>query len=117
MNNDINTPHQSALNAFIAGVNKKIEAYWLNNGFTFNTPPVVGVVSTGKRYAKLGKFEQIPHKTGPFKCNSVYCFFDIATGDLLKGSWKAPVANGVRGNVNEANVLDKFTQHGPAYLR
>jgi hypothetical protein len=36
---------------------------------------------------------------------------------LLKGTWKAPVAKGVRGNVKDANVLTKFTEHGPAYLR
>jgi hypothetical protein len=41
----------------------------------------------------------------------------MTSGDLLKGSWKAPVANGVRGNVKETNVLDKFTEHGPKYLR
>jgi hypothetical protein len=36
---------------------------------------------------------------------------------LLKGTWKAPVAKGVRGNVKDANVLTKFTEYGPAYLR
>src|ERR1051326_3381400 len=32
---------------------------------------------------------------------SVYCFVDKTNGDILKGSWKAPVKNGVRGNIFE----------------
>jgi hypothetical protein len=27
------------------------------------------------------------------------------------------IAKGVRGNVKDANVLTKFTEYGPAYLR
>ena len=105
------------LTDFIRGVNKKINDYWTFNNFTFNDPPLVMVENVGRRYAKLAVFEKMPHKTGPLVAKGVYCFYDVATGDLLKGTWKAPVANGVRGNVKETNVLDKFTQHGPAYLR
>jgi hypothetical protein len=105
------------LTDFIRGVNKKINNYWTSMNFTHNDAPVVMVDSIGKRYAKLAVFEKSPAKTGPLVAKSVYCFYDIANGDLLKGSWKAPVANGVRGNVKETNVLDKFTEYGPAYLR
>ena len=113
----VNSPHYANLVKFIEGVNAKIAAYWQSSGFTHNTPSVVMVESVGNRYARLASFEQSPHLTGPRKATSVYCFYDYATGDLFKGSWKAPVKNGLRGNVNEPNVLDKFTQFGPAYLR
>ena len=105
------------LTDFIRGVNKKINDYWTNSGLTFNDPPLVMVENVGKRYAKLAVFEKTPWKTGPLVAKHVYCFYDFTNGDLLKGSWKAPVANGVRGNVKESNVLDKFTEHGPKYLR
>ena len=102
---------------FINGVNDLIKEYWTKNQFDFNDPPVVMVENVGRRYAKLAVFEKTPHKTGPLVANRVYCFYDLTNGDLLKGQWKAPVANGVRGNVNEPNVLDKFDWHGPKYLR
>jgi hypothetical protein len=105
------------LTDFIRGVNKKINNYWTSMNFTHNDAPVVMVDSIGKRYAKLAIFEKSPAKTGPLVAKSVYCFYDIANGDLLKGSWKAPVANGVRGNVKETNVLDKFTEYGPASVQ
>lgn len=105
------------LTDFIRGVNKKISDYWYNFGFTHNDAPVVMVENIGKRYAKLAVFEKSPAHTGPLVANRVYCFYDIANGDLLKGTWKAPVNKGVRGNVKDSNVLDKFTEHGPAYLR
>ena len=37
-------------------------------------------------------------------------------GDLLKGTWKAPVAGAVRGNLKDADLLKKFDIHGPCYL-
>jgi hypothetical protein len=112
-----NSPHYPALVKFIEGVNAKMAKGWAEAGLTYNTPPTCAVASVGKRYAKLVHMEQSPWKTGPRKAASVYCFFDFTNGDLLKGTWKAPVANGVRGNLSDPNVLDKFTQHGPAYLR
>jgi len=105
------------LTDFIRGVNKKISNYWTSMNFTHNDAPLVMVENVGKRYAKLAIFEKSPANTGPLVAKSVYCFYDIANGDLLKGSWKAPVANGVRGNVKEPNVLDKFTEYGPASVQ
>ena len=105
------------LTDFIRGVNKLISDDWNDSGFTFNDAPVVLVDSVGKRYAKLAVFKKYPAKTGPLVVDRVYCFYDHTNGDLLKGSWKAPVANGVRGNVKDPNVLTKFDWHGPKYLR
>jgi hypothetical protein len=119
MNTDavINSPHYPALVKFIEGVNRLSAEYWARNNFTYNTAPVVMVSSVGKRYAKLAKMERRPHLTGPLVATSVYCFCDLVTGDLLKGTWKAPVANGIRGNLTDPNVLTKFSEHGPKYLR
>lgn len=105
------------LTDFIRGVNKKISDHWTRMNFTFNDAPVVMVDSIGKRYAKLAVCRKTPAFTGKLTAESVYCFYDIESGDLLKGTWKAPVANGVRGNVKDPNVLDNFTEYGPKYLR
>jgi len=104
------------LTDFIRGVNKKISDYWTQMNFTHSEAPIVMVDSIGKRYAKLATCKR-SRVTGKLEADSVYCFYDIESGDLLKGTWKAPVANGVRGNVKDPNVLSKFTEHGPAYLR
>ena len=110
-------PFFPALTKFIEGVNQLKADYWKRAGLTYNTPGVVMVYSIGGRYAKLATYEQMPHLTGPYKASGVYCFLDLTNGDLLKGSWKAPVANGVRGNLSDPNVLNKFDQYGPKYLR
>jgi hypothetical protein len=109
--------NNEALVRFINGVNQLIVEGWQAARLTYNDPPVVMVENVGRRYARLAVFEKMPYKTGPLVAKSVYCFFDHTTGDLLKGSWKAPVANGVRGNLSDPDVLLKFTQYGPKYLR
>jgi hypothetical protein len=111
------SPYFHDLEKFIHGVNALKAEYWKTHNFTFNTAPVVMVENVGPKYARLAVYEQSPHLTGPMKATSLYCFFNHQNGDLLKGSWKAPVSKGVRGNVTEPNVLDKFTAHGPKYLR
>lgn len=48
----------------------------------------------GKKYVKV-----IANGTNGSTARSVFCFIDIATGDVLKAaSWKAP-ATGCRGNI------------------
>jgi hypothetical protein len=106
-----------ALIRFVAGVNQLNVKYYKTNGFTFNSPPVVMVESIGKRYARLASYEAEPAFSKTRVPKSVYCFLDLTSGDLLKGSWKAPVRNGVRGNLSDPNVLSKFNQFGPNYLR
>jgi hypothetical protein len=111
------SPYFHDLEKFIHGVNVIVADAWKRMNLTYNSAPVVMVENVGPRYARLAKFEQRPHLTGPLVAESVYAFFDHTTGDLLKGSWRAPVKNGVRGNVTDPNVLDKFDSHGPKYLR
>ncbi len=105
------------LNSFLLGVNEMTKRYWINSKFTFNSAPEVRVISVGRKYAKLAACEQSPPFTGPYLPTRVYCFYEPATGNLVKGTWKAPIANGVRGNVHEANALSKFGEYGPKGLR
>lgn len=113
-----NWPLYGKLEEFAKNVSIAMEKYWKQQNFTHNVAPRCMLVSVGGRYAKLGHFEQYVVTEGgdkQYKCTSVYCFVDILTGDLLKGTWRAPVKNGVRGNLNDKNLLDKFTIHGPVY--
>jgi hypothetical protein len=112
-----NLDNNPYLVSFIGGVNKMLQDYWANHNFTHNDVPKVMVESVGRRYARLAVYEKSPSKTGPYAAKSVYCFYDVSNGDLLKGGWKSPVANGVRGNVSDRDILDKFDWHGPKYLR
>lgn len=63
-----------------------------------------------KRYVRLVHSEY-------GKDRSVYCFVDTTNGDLLKGSWKAPVKNGVRGNIFDKETYSNFNHYGPKYLK
>lgn len=62
------------------------------------------------------KFMRLVHMENG-KARSVYCFVNMENGDLLKGSWKAPVKNGVRGNVFDETTYTNFDHYGPKYLR
>lgn len=53
---------------------------------------------------------------GKQSSRGVYCFIDRQTGDVLKGSWKAPVKNGKRGNIKD-DPAGYMTQYGCMYLR
>ena len=110
-------PFYPALVKFIEGVNQMIREYWTRNRFTHNSPPTIMIESVGRRYARIAEYELRPALVGTPSPSSVYCFLDLTNGDLLKGSWKAPVANGVRGNLSDPHVLNHFTALGPAYLR
>ncbi len=63
-------------------------------------------LTEGKRYSKI------------VVGNSVWCFVDKTTGDVLKpASWSAP-AKHARGNIaDDYNGLKYLTPYGPAYLR
>jgi hypothetical protein len=106
--------------------------HWKAMNFTFSPPPMVGV-TFGSRYAKVIKQDRhYLNKVDGFRTGtddpdkgdvqyggqSVHSFVDLATGDILKGSWKAPVKNGVRGNIFEDDLgADRINEHGPVYLR
>ena len=116
MNNTIpaDWAFHSELNSLCTKISAGIEKYWTIQGFTHGRAPKVDVTSVGARYIKLGSFED---RNGKYDCNSVYCFIDKNNGDVLKGSWKAPVKNGVRGNLRDADILSKCGVYGLQYLK
>jgi hypothetical protein len=116
LNNITEWPHYQALENFCLAVYQATQKHWKQQGFNFNSPPQVRIHSIGGRYIKLAHFEETPAFSGNLKATSVYCFVDLTNGDILKGSWKAPVAKGVRGNLNDKDILSKVTPHGTAYL-
>lgn len=66
--------------------------------------------SLGKRYARVFTQEREGHR-------SVYCFVDIATGDILKAAgWAAP-APGRRGSVFELDKMPFDATGGCFYRR
>ena len=95
------------LNNYIEMVQGKVDKYF--ERFEFLSPETIKA-TIGKKFAKV-------IKVGSQK--SVHTFINMENGDILKaGTWKAPQANGVRGNIfasdNGANVVN---EHGAVYLR
>src|SRR3569832_426211 len=66
------------------------------------------MVERGSKYARIVKDGPTTH--------SVYCFVELATGNILKpAGYKAP-AKGVRGNVLELDKI-KLDPHGSCFYR
>lgn len=102
-------PTQEQIDAYVAHVQGLINAHWKQMGFTFADPSKVGV-DMGPTYVRVWKDD-----VGQGK--SVHTFIDRRNGDILKGSWKAPVKNGKRANIHEPGWEKAITHHGPVYLR
>ena len=101
---------QERIDGFCAGVAVLIDEHYRRCYDSLTRPAIVQ--SVGPRYVK------IIMKRDQDLQGSLYCFIDRANGNILKGSWKAPVRNGVRGNIfNPGYDLDKCDWHGPKYLR
>jgi hypothetical protein len=96
-----------ALEAFVTAVQNAVDEYMKQ--YT-NLPRVMVTMDKGPRYIRIVKND------GGSSC-SVHSFVDRKTGDILKGSWKAPVKNGVRGSIFNKDPMQGMTHHGPAYLR
>lgn len=110
-------PITEKLVKFIDALNLAKEVYWKQSGFTFNNPPKVMIHSMGAKYIRLAEYEERPAMSGNLVASSVYCFVDARNGDVLKAAgWKTPAPNGVRGNLNNENVLEAAGIHGLQYL-
>lgn len=72
--------------------------------------PVKVTFSKGPRYARIILEDR------DVLSRRIHTFIDLSNGDILKGSWKAPVKNGVRGNIFR-DYAKAITQYGAAYLR
>lgn len=70
-----------------------------------NLDPEPVTVKRGRRYTRI------------FHGSSVYCFIEMATGDILKAeTWRKP-AKHARGNLHNRDPLGCCGPYGVAYLR
>ena len=95
------------LESFIIGCQEIVDEN--NKQFEYVQRPKV-VYTKGRKYIKV-----IREESG--QGQSVHCFVNIQTGDVLKAaSWKAP-AKHARGNIfNDDNGLNCMGPYGAAYL-
>lgn len=94
---------QQALESFITKVQEMIDKDRKSSGYPFET--VIAAVP-GRKYIKVTKKDTQ---------TSVWCFIDVATGDILKpATWSAP-AKHARGNIYNENPLDGCNVYGPNY--
>ena len=100
--------------ALIAGVQERIDADFERNGYQWKREVRFERLKKNIRVFYVDVWDNRSEGS-----SSVICFVDPETGAIMKGSWKAPVKNGVRGHVaNGKNPLAAFTQRGElAYLR
>lgn len=97
---------KARVETFVAAVQLLNEQEWPNHPY----PTTISYDLNGRRYIRIVR--------GCGCSRSVHCFIDTTNGDILKGSWKAPVARGVRGNVYaDDHGLGCVTWCGCKYLR
>ena len=95
---------------FLLAAQDKINVYFVTNFAGLAAPTLV--LDRNRKYVRVVKEDAMGGG------RSVYCFIDTTNGDILKGSWKAPVKNGVRGNIFSGDHgADRVNHHGCIYLR
>jgi hypothetical protein len=95
---------------FLSAAQDKIDVYYAASWPNMKSPTLV--LDRNRKYIRVVKDDA----TGGGK--SVYCFINTENGDILKGSWKAPVKKGVRGNIYSGDHgADRVNHHGCIYLR
>lgn len=93
---------------FLSAAQDKIDTYMVASFPNLEVPQLV--LDRNRKYIRVVK-----DRDGD---KSVYCFINTENGDILKGSWKAPVKNGVRGNLYSGDHgADRVNHHGCIYLR
>jgi len=81
------------------------------SNFDFSDSPIK-IHKVGPKFIRLAEFR--PNDDGILEARTCYCFVERATGDIYKGSWKAPVKNGRRGHISSIKGMGVY---GPDYLR
>ena len=100
----------AAFKAYVDGVQRMNDNYYAKH-FPGQENDIK--FESGKRYIRVYK---VGRATGGGA--SVHSFVDKLTGNILKGSWKAPVKNGVRGSIFAPdNGMSRVNHHGTVYLR
>jgi len=100
---------------YIAKLQEITNKYWSDNNFTHSPAPRIEMTE-GNRYLKI--LSNKYNFTGKSEGGSVHTFIDRTNGNILKaGTFKAPAANGVRGNIFSADFENCVNAHGAKYLR
>lgn len=99
------------LDKFLAALTTLLNEYKKANGYTYFKEYLVKA-KEGNKFIRVYKFEA-PNLGGGVGNQSILCFIDKVTGDILKpATYKAP-AKGIRGNVNSAqNGMEAITPQG-----
>ena len=112
---------------YVGMVQTMNDNYWKVMGYTHGPAPEVDIIF-GKKYAKVVCMNRHYKNGDPdivgeenteieYGQTTVHTFVNMENGDILKGSWKAPVKNGVRGNINADDVgASCINEYGPIYL-
>jgi len=104
---------QEALDKYVDAVQKMQDDYFKAMNFTFSDPPTI-VCEMKQKYAKIIKVD------GLNGSQSVHSFVDLNNGDIIKGTWKAPIRTkkglAVRGTIY-GPPSQYVNEHGPYYLR
>jgi hypothetical protein len=99
---------ESAINAFVAKLQKALNAHWKKNNY-------VGVpqlsIDKGSKYWRIVKNDE--------GSRSVYCFIDISNGNILKPKgWKAPETKNPRGNIfGSDGGMGAMNPYGANYIK
>jgi len=105
---------------YITVVQTMNDNYWKVMGYTHGPAPEVDVI-WGKKYAKVVTNNRhfVDGDRGiEYGQATVHTFVNMENGDILKGSWKAPVKNGVRGNIFADDIgASCINEYGTVYLK
>ena len=105
---------------YITVVQTMNDNYWKVMGYTHGPAPEVDVI-WGKKYAKVVTNNRhfVDGDRGiEYGQSTVHTFVNMENGDILKGSCKAPVKNGVRGNIFADDIgASCVNEYGTVYLK
>ena len=105
---------------YVGMVQTMNDNYWKVMGYTHGPAPEVDVI-WGKKYAKVVTNNRhfVDGDRGvEYGQTTVHTFVNMENGDILKGSWKAPVKNGVRGNIFADDIgASCINEYGAVYLK
>lgn len=108
---------EERVSGYLDVVQTKINDYWKAYGFTHASPPLAAVLFKTK-YAKVIYRDD----GGRGNQDTVHSFVDLSNGDIIKGTWNAPIRTkkglAIRGNIFAEDFgADRINNHGPKYLR
>ena len=105
---------------YVGMVQTMNDNYWKVMGYTHGPAPEVDVHFANK-YAKVVCKNRhfVDGDSGvEYGQTTVHTFVNMENGDILKGSWKAPVKNGVRGNIFADDIgASCVNEYGAVYLK